>query len=173
MKQYLKLSKSNIIISDDDSQDEQHDFKVEKGYFSTSSDGESKDVIQVQKEDELDQNLKERLKVSFIGNMPISAEQKLQLRNKEPRSSDIGTPTPAQVDMVDLEVNFLDYQPVRDVTKQFEEVKMDTSNELMMSRKQKKGKSKKKKKRDESDEIAMQTIKVYEPGEKLTLPPIP
>ena len=41
--------------------------------------------------------------------MPISAEQKLQLRNKEPRSSDIGTPTPAQVDMVDLEVNFLDY----------------------------------------------------------------
>ena len=49
----------------------------------------------------------------------------------------------------------------------------DTSNEVMMSRKQKKGKSKKKKKRDAPDEIAMQTIKVYEPGEKLTLPPIP
>ena len=60
----------------------------------------------MQKEDELDQNLKERLKVSFIGNMPISAEQKLQLRNKEPRSSDIGTPNPAQVELVDLEVSF-------------------------------------------------------------------
>ena len=38
LRKYLKLNKANIIISDDDSQDEDHEFEVEKGYFSSSSD---------------------------------------------------------------------------------------------------------------------------------------
>lgn len=45
LKRYLKLNKSNIIISDDDSQSE-HDFEVTKGYFSSSSsEDESLDAI--------------------------------------------------------------------------------------------------------------------------------
>lgn len=37
LKRYLKLHKSNIIVSEDDSENDQHDFEVEKGYFSSSS----------------------------------------------------------------------------------------------------------------------------------------
>lgn len=79
LRQYLKLNKSNIILSDDESQIEDHDFEVNKGYFSSSSDDNAGDVIQVSKMGELEKNLKERLRVNLIRNMPISNLQKMQL----------------------------------------------------------------------------------------------
>ena len=40
-------------------------------------------------EDELDTKLKQRLKISLISNMPISDEQKMQLRDKAPAHESI------------------------------------------------------------------------------------
>ena len=73
LRQYLKLNKANIIVSDD-TQENDHDFKVENGYFSCSSEDYPDEVIQVENMDELNQNLKERLRVNLIKNMPISDE---------------------------------------------------------------------------------------------------
>ena len=53
LRKYLKLNKANIIVSDDDSQDEDHDFEVEKGYFSSSDDDNPDEVIHVEKMGEL------------------------------------------------------------------------------------------------------------------------
>ena len=47
LKEYLKLNRANIIISDDDSDDQNHDFAVEKGYFSSSSGEDPDEVIKV------------------------------------------------------------------------------------------------------------------------------
>ena len=44
LRQYLKLNKSNIIVSDD-SQEKDHDFKVKNGYFSCSSEDYPDEVI--------------------------------------------------------------------------------------------------------------------------------
>lgn len=85
--------------------------------------------------------MKERLKVNLISNMPISAEQKMQLRDMELRSN-ISTPTPARMKYSELESGF-DYQPEKDGMK-LEETKMGTSTEFMMVKKSRKSKPKKK-----------------------------
>ena len=57
------------------------------------------------REDEFDKNMKERLKVSLIGNMPISNEQKMQLRSQGLRS-DISTPARESIGDLEVDVNF-------------------------------------------------------------------
>ena len=95
LRKYLKLNKANIIVSDNDSDEKDHEFEVEKGYFSSSSDNMD-EIIQVHKKDEFDKNLREQLRVNCIGNMPISDEQKLLLLDPEIK---IGKPTLGEDDI--------------------------------------------------------------------------
>ena len=167
---YLKLNKSNIIISDDDSQDEQYEHEVDKGYFSSSGGEEQNDddVIQVQKKDQFDSQIKERLRLGLIGNIPISEEQKMKLRNS--KTLELGDENAENID----DISDPDSLAKKSMEKTMEElIKPEARPRSKKKHKRKDSKRKKALKEVAEPEVEMHTIHARQSDQVLVLPPIP